>query len=286
MKKILVIGGTSHIGYEIIKQIEYDLATTLNKVKDINYPDNVIVYLNSELSITNVIDNFRPNIIINCVGLNDVSLCEVEKDKANKINFSYVKLIVDHIKKRDIKLVQFSTSHVYASSKKFYSEIDYKRPENQYGLTKLKAEKYIKNSLSNYIIIRLTSVLKRSYPFQRFLLSDFIINKLKDKKTIFLVNDVYTNYISVNDVILSLKKLIENDSKGEFNVGGDVALSPYELGCSLKNIINTGVVYPISKKEFLKENSLAAPPKTLLLDNKKIKANTSLDFQGLLNFIS
>ena len=98
-----------------------------------------------------------------------VPIKEVNKNmlKAQKVNFSGTKNIVDACLEKKIKWFFFSsTSHVYSSSHKKISEKNQKKPISYYGLTKLKAENYIikrfKNTKIKYCIGRIFSTTNKN----------------------------------------------------------------------------------------------------------------------------
>ena len=68
------------------------------------------------------------------------------------MNYHSVKNIVKVCKKNNILLIHISTDYVYdGNSKKEYKETAKTIPLNVYGLSKLKADEYIKKHLKNLL---------------------------------------------------------------------------------------------------------------------------------------
>ncbi len=142
---------------------------------------------------------------------------------ANRVNFMGTKHLVDEcLKSKKIKWFFFaSTSHVYGFSDKKISEKKKINPISKYGLTKLRAENYIKKKFENrgvpYCIGRIFSFTHKNQS------EDFvvpaIINKIKKKKLIFENVNHYRDFVSTNDICEAIKILSKNKSTGIYNIG-------------------------------------------------------------------
>ena len=195
---ILLLGGSGKLGSKIIKsKIFHNLKyPTKNKLNILN-KKKIEKYL--------VINNI--SLIIHCAALARVKKCELDKNKAKKINVIGTENIVNSIikvkknYKRDIKLVFISSDAVYSSVKGNYKETDRLSPYNVYGWTKLKGEKIVKK-LKNFIIIRTRFFDKKKIPFK------------------YSATNIYTSSLEVNKLIKFISKLINKNFQGIINVGG------------------------------------------------------------------
>ena len=221
---ILLLGGTGTLGSQIIKsKIFLNLKyPTKNKLNILN-KKKIEKYL--------VINNI--SLIIHCAALARVKKCELDKNKAKKINVIGTENIVNSIikvkknNKRDIKLVFISSDAVYSSVKGNYKETDRLSPYNVYGWTKLKGEKIVKK-LKNFIIIRTRFFDKKKIPFK------------------YSATNIYTSSLEVNKLIKFISKLINKNFQGIINVGGP-KISDYKkykkykknlLPCDKSKILN------------------------------------------------
>ncbi len=221
---ILLLGGTGTLGSQIIKsKIFLNLKyPTKNKLNILN-KKKIEKYL--------VINNI--SLIIHCAALARVKKCELDKNKAKKINVIGTENIVNSIikvkknYKRDIKLVFISSDAVYSSVKGNYKETDRLSPYNVYGWTKLKGEKIVKK-LKNFIIIRTRFFDKKKIPFK------------------YSATNIYTSSLEVNKLIKFISKLINKNFQGIINVGGP-KISDYKkykkykknlLPCDKSKILN------------------------------------------------
>lgn len=286
MKKILVLGITSIIGYRFYQKNKekYDLYGLCRKWP-LDYSDKILSMKHFDF---NVIKEFiyqtNPDVVINCIGVNDVEKCELDPDASEKLNIGLVEFLVTTLNELNIKMVSFSSSHVFSGISREYFENSNALPINHYGRQKLYSDNYIEKYSENYLLLRLTSVIACRNSFQRNNLSNYIVDTLSQKKMLTLVHDECTNFIYVDDVVNVIVLLFENASKGVFNVAGDEMLSRYELGLiimkkmKLKNFINK-----ISSSDY---SMGAERPKNLVLNNSKLKNEIGYSFKSISSCIT
>ncbi|MBE9467369.1 MAG: dTDP-4-dehydrorhamnose reductase [Bacteroidetes bacterium] len=157
MHNILVTGADGQLGNEL-----RNIALNYKKF-------NFIFTDVKNLDITNINDvelffeSHPIDYIINCAAYTAVDKAETNEDAANKINVIGVKNLVALSQKYSSKLVHISTDYVFDGTNfKPYVESDATNPVSVYGKTKLEAEKAIRSSAIEAIIIR-TSWLYSSF---------------------------------------------------------------------------------------------------------------------------
>ena len=147
---------------------------------------------------------------------------------ANKVNYLGTKNLVDAIIKSNSDLRWFfftSTSHVYRFPKKKIqiSERCKKKTISKYGITKLNAEKYIKQKLSiskiPYCIGRIFSFTHSSQK-ESYLIPSIVnkVSKSKGKYVVFNDMNHYRDFVSIPDICNAIKILWEKKGTGEFNI--------------------------------------------------------------------
>ena len=147
---------------------------------------------------------------------------------ANSVNYIGTKNLVDAIVENNLNLKWFffsSTSHVYRLPKKKIkiNEKCKKKAISKYGLTKLKAERYIKKKLSKskipYCIGRIFSFTHISQK-DSYLIPSIVKKIRKSKKNNIVFNNMnhYRDFVSVADICEAIKLLWIKKSKGEFNI--------------------------------------------------------------------
>ncbi len=276
--KVLILGVTSCIGYRFFR---------LNEIFDVygicrNWPhdfnNNIFVKNDFDIEfIKDVIKIVQPDIVINCLSVADVDKCESDEFLSNKINYELVLSLVSLSVKLSLKMVFFSTSLIYDGLNPPYSESTKAIPINKYASIKHKADEYISNNLEEYLLIRPTTVIGVSYPFQRRNPVSFIVEKLASGEKIRLVDDVKSNLVFLDDLVTVLAILISRRISGTFNVGGDLIVSRFSLGIKLANLMGAeeGFIEKCCSSSF---DSLAKRPLNTTVDTSKLNNITGFKF--------
>ena len=184
-----------------------------------------------------------------------VPIKEVNKNmlKAQKVNFSGTKNIVDACLEKKIKWFFFSsTSHVYSSSHKKISEKNQKKPISYYGLTKLKAENYIikrfKNTKIKYCIGRIFSKTNKNQK-KNYLVPDLKYKIRNSKKKITLKNlNHYRDFISMEDISKIIFVLMNKKFNGVLNLGSGKGIFLKDIAKTIAKKYNKEVIFSDNKK--------------------------------------
>ncbi len=259
----LIIGSNGLLGSKLVKnllKINVKFFTVARNKSDFNIDLNYYKKLN-RLFIEN-----KFKIVINCAAIVDINFCEHRKKEAAKINTKLVKYLSEKSKLYKYKLVQISTDHVYGGNKKrFNKEISKLFPVNNYAKTKIDAEKFLLK-LKKFLIIRTNFTGRKKGSF-----IDWIINNIRQKKNIYLFNDMYTSTLDVNTCSKFIIKLSMINSKGIFNLGSRDELSKEEFGIKVAKYLKKKIIYKSMSCDIQKVKR----GKFLSLDVKKIERKLS-----------
>lgn len=203
--KILIFGGNGQIGKELKLSLkDFNNLTTLYKSKKQN-PNFLTGNLYYSDKIVDTIKKINPKIIINSAAFTNVDKCEERIRYSNRINGIALRKISQYCFKKKILLIHFSTDYVYSGNKDgLNNEFDLTNPINQYGKSKLLAEKNIISSKCNYIIFRISWVLSNNG--NNFLKK--ILEISKKMKKIYVVNDQWGSPTSAKLVAKTIRKII------------------------------------------------------------------------------
>ena len=203
------------------------------------------------------------------VGALSRSKCDSYPKKCLSINYTANKRLVDFLKKKKIKLIFLSSSHVYSYSIKKINEKSKINPTNRYAKYKLKSENYIKKNLNNYLIIRIFNIYGKGQP-KGYFIPD-IKEKIKNKQCI-SINNSYRDFIHVNEVSRFLAFSIFNDLKGIFNLGSGKS---YHLA---------DIIKMISIKMKIKFNLLINKKKDMLISDNTLIEKSGFKVKNEKNF--
>ena len=277
-KTILLVGASGLFGSNFVnKNInKYNIVCNLNKKKVYSLINNKSKFdLFNKKILIKQIKKIKPDIILNAAGLTDINGCEINRNKATKVNFHLVKNLVSVANLLDIKFLQISTDHIFDGlKKKYYKETDKATPLNHYAKTKLDADNYILKNCKKYLILR-TNFFGWGTS-HRNSLSDYIIKNLSLNKKIYLNDDIYFNPVYLGNLIECINNLIQKNKYGIYNIASNKSISKFLFGVKLARFfeLNYKLIQKNTKKDVIK-------PKNMSLDNSKIKKIVNPKFLNL-----
>ena len=139
MKTILQIGTKGQVGWELLRT-----CAPLGNLVALDYPD---VDLSDSDGLRKLVNEVKPQIIINAAAYTNVDKAESEIALSRAINATGPAVLAEEAKKLKAVLVHYSTDYVFDGSKGSpYLENDPTNPLNVYGQTKLEGEQAIEAS--------------------------------------------------------------------------------------------------------------------------------------------
>ena len=154
MKKILVTGCNGQLGRAIRKEYAGSDVEFVNT--DVTEGEGV-----KALDITDVdavlkmVEETKPEVIINCAAHTNVDACETQWDLAYKINAIGPRNLSIAASKAGAKMIHVSTDYVFeGNGTRPYTEFDEPNPVSAYGKTKLEGENFVKAFADKYFILR------------------------------------------------------------------------------------------------------------------------------------
>ena len=256
-KKIVVTGGSGFIGscFSKIASNSYKIYIIDKKEKNKFLKDKKIIHIKCNLtdysSLKKEILKIKPNIIVHLAAQSTIDFISSKKKAYLKDNIIATKNIVKISKLANIdKFIFSSTAAVYKFKKKDLSEKDRLLPNNLYGKTKLKNEKYIiknfSNSKVNYCILRFFNVCSSDngrigelHSPETHLIPK-IINAINQNKKIKIYGNKFTtkdgtcirDYIHIKDIVSGILRSIvylNKNKYGIFNLGSGKGISVIEI---------------------------------------------------------
>ena len=147
MRRILVTGINGQLGQELQKTLAPigEVIGVGRERLDLAQPD----------AIRQVINEVKPDVLINAAAYTAVDKAESEIELAEAINGIAPKIMAEECQKLRIPLIHVSTDYVFdGSQSQPYRETDTTKPINSYGKSKLSGEIAVQKACQNYIILR------------------------------------------------------------------------------------------------------------------------------------
>jgi dTDP-4-dehydrorhamnose reductase len=269
-KKILITGGSGlfALNCAILLRNEYEIFLGFHNrevcLAGVNFKK---ISLENELEFENEINYILPNIIIHAGGMTNVNECEEQSSLAMRINGKIPEIVARVSHKLNITLVFISTDHLFDGNTPLVSENQFKTPLNIYGVSKSLGEDFVIKSNPNALIIR-TNFFGWGTEY-RTSFSDFVINGLREEKTLTLFEDVYFTPILIETLVKTTMELVKNKINGIINIVGKERVTKYEFGILLAKVfgLNTKFIIPGS---IINNKKLVNRPKDMSLSNQKL----------------
>lgn len=238
MKRILILGGSGMLGHQLYKSLKknYDVKVTLRgnydsvKKYEIFQEKDVRAFVDALDfdSIIRALASYKPDIIINCIGLIKQLPLSTDPLSAITINSLLPHRISLICAASKIRMIHISTDCVFSGKKGNYSEDDLSDAEDLYGRSKYLGEV----SYKPHTVTLRTSIIGREIKTNLGLVEWFLSqqNKVEGfKKAIF--SGFTTNELSkvIADFVIP-----NEDLTGVYNVSTD-PISKYDLLTLIKN---------------------------------------------------
>jgi len=272
-KRVLVTGSTGQLGLSL-KMIAsryplFDLVFVGREVFDMSNDSNISSYFQHQ--------NY--DIIINCAAYTAVDSAETEVALAEQINHLAVKKLAEVALDKQIKLIHISTDYVFNGLNfRPYSETDMVSPQNQYGISKMKGEQALLETLSeNGLIIRTS-----------WLYSEFGNNFVKtmgrlglERSNLNIIYDQVSSPTYAGDLAVAIMTILESDEFECANFTSDLYHYSNEGVCSWYDFAQAifeyshidCIVNPIETTEY---PTPAQRPNYTVLNKTKIKSKLNL----------
>ncbi len=278
--RILVIGGTGVIGYNLMKylkntnDVHYTFLT--NKISE---PNGYELNITNKENTVNLISKIKPEIVIHTAALTNVDRCETEKQLANSINIEGTKNVVEGAKKSKSKIIFLSTSAVFSGNKKENFEDDATDPISNYGITKADGEEIVQKSNLPYLILRTDQPYCWHEKWQHTNSVKRVIDTLKSGKILKEITNWYNTPTYVPDFVRVTAKLIQNNETGIFHLAGPDFINRYDWALLTAKIF--GLKKEMIESASSKELNLVAIRSNVKLSNRKTSNKTGITFLGI-----
>ena len=238
MKNVLIFGGNGLVGKSFEKLLnEKDNFKTYTTSR-VPSGDQIKCDITDSKSIKACFEKVQPSLVINCTNLaGGVNFCEDNPILSEKFHYEANKTMSQLSDKIRIPFVLISTDYVFDGTKAPYSEEDQKNPLNEYGRHKLKAENWIKENTSKYIIARTTNIFGWD-PLTKtpnFLMQLFF--NLNEGKPFNAPSFLSGNPTHVDDLSQAIIDLLKGKNFGIYHVVGSSIINRYDWAVKFCNLL-------------------------------------------------
>lgn len=205
--KILLLGHKGMLGS--------DLLLKLADVHEMIGLDKDEIDICSLSECQKAVDDHSPDIVINAAAFTDVDGCEKAGDACFKVNADAVRNIAEACRKKNIRIIHFSTDYVFdGTGKEPYREDHPCNPISVYGASKLAGERHLQMLSQNYVLIRTAWLYGRNG--KNFVKT--ISEKARTVDKLEVVDDQIGSPTYTKDLAAAVGLLIERDLTGIFHI--------------------------------------------------------------------
>ena len=264
--RILVFGKTGQVGSGLFK----DLA----KVGQVRCVGRETVDLTDLSAVENVIQDERPDVVVNAAAYTHVDHAESDRETAQLVNAEAPGAMAEMAAANHAWFIHYSTDYVFNGEASVpYTEDTLKQPKNVYGSTKSFGEDLIQQVTDRYLILRTSWVYSNTG--RNFL--NTILRLAGEQRELRIVDDqvgtpTYSRALSINTAHMIEKLLADRDDvdrAGTYNMTCQGSTTWYGFACEILRIagIEGVTIVPIATTEF---PTPANRPRYSVLDNSKL----------------
>ena len=243
--KILITGANGLLGQKLISLLSKErglqvvaTARSINRLPDAS-PDNVRFALMDVTDRENVIDiigDYQPDTIIHTAAMTHVDECEQNQEECKRANVDAVAHLIEACETFQVHLIHISTDFIFDGSDGPLDENARPAPVNYYGQTKLESEELLRNSKCDYTILRTVLVYGANHDPSKSNIVLWVINKLKNKEEINVVNDQWRTPTLAEDLATGCYLAANKRSLGVFNISGRDLVTPYQMALQVAEV--------------------------------------------------
>jgi dTDP-4-dehydrorhamnose reductase len=231
-KTVLVTGHKGQLGHALMELLQPDY-----RVAGVDLDEMDITRV-EEVASTFYLHH--PDIVIHTAAWTDVDGCELEPEKAIRVNSLGTQNLVIAAEEFNSVFVYLSTDYVFpGDSTKPYLECDNIGPLSWYGKSKLLGERYVQDMLFRYFIVRTSWLIgEKGRNFVKI-----ILKMAKEKEELTVVHDQTGCPTFANDLARAIRQLIETPYYGTYHVTNSGETTWYDF--AVRILKEAGIATPV-----------------------------------------
>ena len=177
--------------------------------------DHAALDITDEQKVNATIDGERPEILINCAAWTDVDGCELNPERAQRMNARGPDLLARACRRIGALLITISTDYVFDGEKDgFYTQRDQPNPQSAYAVSKFEGERLAQIAWARTIVVRSGYIFGNGGT--NFLSS--IIERAQRGERLRAINDSYGTPTYAPHLAGRLRQLAQLDLPGTYHV--------------------------------------------------------------------
>jgi dTDP-4-dehydrorhamnose reductase len=274
--RILVTGSNGLLGQKLVELIltkeDHLIATAKSKLAiDLPLGEFHFLDITKLEEVEKVINETKPDVIINTAAMTQVDHCETEREKCWLNNVTAVENLVKACEKTGTRLIHISTDFIFDGTCGPLDELEKPNPLSYYGESKLAAEVTVQKSNIDWAILRTVLVFGVTKDMSRSNIVLWVKKNLEEGKTINVVNDQWRTPTLAEDLAMGCYLAATKKAKGIYNISGYEMMTPYDIAIATADFfrLDKSLIKETDSMQF--KQPAARPPKTGFIIDKARK---------------
>lgn len=285
-KRLLVSGASGFVAGSVIWQAgpEWEVHALSGKPAPLHRPNlhwHTLDVLDCD-ELRRTFEHIRPAAVIHAAAIADINFCEANTNTADRVNIVLTRALVELCREGAARLVFTSTDTVFDGERGNYTETDAPSPVNYYGHTKVMAEEFVQERLSDWVIARPAIVF--GLPF--FSAGNSVIVRMLESLRAGKPIQAFTKEVRTPvDVVTLGEALLElagNTYQGVLHLSGNDRLDRPTFSRLIAERLgfSPDLIVPVDAKGL---SDRAPRPRDVSLDNSKARTVLKTPMRGLLD---
>jgi dTDP-4-dehydrorhamnose reductase len=206
--RIEVVGSRGQLGREL-------LTTLAGTAHQATGHDVESVDIRDPGSVATLLDDVRPDAVINCAAWTRVDAAEAEEAAAYAVNADGPRVLAEACRSRGILLCHLSTDYVFAgTATEPIDEAAAPNPQSAYGRGKLAGEEAVRDALASHQIVRTAWLYGQDGP--NFVLT--MLRLARERGALRVVADQWGSPTWTGHLAPALVRLVEHGAPGTYHL--------------------------------------------------------------------
>ena len=224
--RVFVTGGSGFLGWNLCRHLvaaSHEVVTTSfeHPVPEEVVEGAVSVDLAQPESLVRAFGAAAPEVVVHAAALTSTGICEERPALAKALNVEATAALAAAVASAGVRLIHLSTDLVFDGARGGYGEEDEPRPLMVYGESKLEAERRVRASGADALIVRVTPMYGRGPAAHRSFVG-WLGDGLARPEGVRLFVDEFRAPVYVDDVCAALETLLlRPEVSGIVHLGGE-----------------------------------------------------------------
>ena len=227
----LITGASGFLGANAVRVLSpsHDVVGLVRDVNTAPWCDQkVTADLLALDALERAVHEVEPDVVLHCAALADHRLCATDEDLAMRVNAQASGVLAEAARSSGAAFVYVSTDAVFSGDRGWYSEDEPVSPNSAYGRSKVAGEEAVLAAHPAAVVAR-TNFFGWSPGGHRSIL-EFFVRELGAGNRVPGFVDYTVTSLFVEDVVTSIKRIVDSGESGIFHVVACDAVSKFDFG--------------------------------------------------------